>query len=96
MCAPAAAAEPPQAAPRPSAHLLNSTRPGPHGPFGPAPQYPGTVKFLGNGSVLLVGCVSGDIDVVRVRPDGRGGESVAVLQGHVQDCVAIAADPTSE
>ncbi|GBF93287.1 THO complex subunit 3 [Raphidocelis subcapitata] len=59
-------------------------------------QYPGPVKFLGNGSVLLVGCTTGDIDVVRVRHDCRGGESVATLQGHVQDCTAIAVDARSD
>lgn len=53
-------------------------------------------KFLGNGSVLLVGSYAGDIDVLQVRRDFRGAAPVATLQGHVQDVTAIAVDPSQQ
>ena len=59
-------------------------------------QFPSAVHFLGNGSVLLVGCASGVVDVARPRPDFRGAESVSTLHGHVQDVVALATDADSK
>jgi hypothetical protein len=51
------------------------------------------VAFMSGGATLLAACQSGDVAVVRIVPDLTGGEAVAALQGHVQDCTTLALDP---
>jgi hypothetical protein len=57
------------------------------------PQDTQALAFTRSGGTLFAACHSGDVAVVRMAADARGGDMVATLQGHVQDCTTLALDP---